>query len=806
MYCSLLHARKVMKQKVQAGLLLTLMAIISVFSFRCSNPVTPVDSTVVQTTIAGIVTDISGTPISNASVSIEGTVVKTNSFGAFIAKRRVPKDRFTLRVEKANYFTAYKAAVPTKDGLSELRIALAPAEVAGNVSSTSGGTVSVGQSTAQVALPAQSVATKSGSAYSGTVQVVARHQSPDDVRFAQEFQGDLRAIREDNSTTSLQSFGVLNVELKGSNGEELQLANGKEATLTFPIAQSQRDVAPTTIPLWFYDAQKNIWVEEGFATKNGTNYVGTVRHFTPWNVDVPVPTGTINVTTKCQNDVVPGIVVTIDGQQVVTNQEGKATITAPAGREIRVWVSERLNNGEYAAPKVVTVPANSSVNVEILLQGCPAFIKGTFGCGDSPLSGTAIATFGTNQHSIAFSSNGRFTLRVPSGQSSTVKIVTESGVESDAISVNALGASETFTIPGFITVCGSANKPTIENWILESNVDGSTFNLEKLACFGTAISRDESKLAVAGFVLKNGAIESLTIAMQPMPTESNPAPQVTTTSFSNGEIYTMLQGSTSTLNITKVQWNSNGELLLITMATGRTLVINPSTKEIYPTLIDAISVIPMNNNPEQALVAGASHTNPRIVNLKTSAPVKTLSVQTSYRYGIKLHSVSEDDSKLYYTAIDYTSDRIVVFGTWDINNNVQISTTGISTGMSNGFVNPIAHLSLKAGVLAISDQNSTANPYTSRVTRKFYKVNGDYITTTTNAPALFAMEPNATSALQGNALMEVFDIPSMSLSKTLLSNAENATHYHVGLSYNGTYAFTTYVQNSKIVNRVWKLK
>jgi len=65
----------------------------------------------------------------------------------------------------------------------------------------------------------------------------------------------------------------------------LQLATGKNATVTFPIATATQSTAPATIPLWFFDETKGMWIEQGSATKTGNTYVGTVSHFTWWNCD-----------------------------------------------------------------------------------------------------------------------------------------------------------------------------------------------------------------------------------------------------------------------------------------------------------------------------------------------------------------------------------------------------------------------------------------------------------------------------------------------------------------------------------------
>lgn len=57
--------------------------------------------------------------------------------------------------------------------------------------------------------------------------------------------------------------------------------------MTFPIPETMRDNPPPTIPLWYFDDESGLWVEEGIATLQGDVYVGEVGHFSWHNLDVP---------------------------------------------------------------------------------------------------------------------------------------------------------------------------------------------------------------------------------------------------------------------------------------------------------------------------------------------------------------------------------------------------------------------------------------------------------------------------------------------------------------------------------------
>jgi hypothetical protein len=85
------------------------------------------------------------------------------------------------------------------------------------------------------------------------------------------------------------TYGMIGVELLSGSGQPLKLAQGKKATLEFPVQTEQTAHAPQTIPLWFFDEISGIWREEGSATRIGDKYVGDVSHFSFWNCDIPVP-------------------------------------------------------------------------------------------------------------------------------------------------------------------------------------------------------------------------------------------------------------------------------------------------------------------------------------------------------------------------------------------------------------------------------------------------------------------------------------------------------------------------------------
>ena len=180
-----------------------------------------------------------------------------------------------------------------------------------------------------------------GSPYAGSVNIAFNYLSPADENLNDFMPGMLLGQGITGEANILETYGMLTVELTGANNEKLQIASDSE--LKFPIADEQLSSAPSTIPLWYFDEEKGYWIEEGEATRVGDQYVGTVSHFTPWNVDIPLPLAKIDLTVLDQNNLpLLGIhVYALAGEEMfprifTTNQDGKVCGFVPANESITI--------------------------------------------------------------------------------------------------------------------------------------------------------------------------------------------------------------------------------------------------------------------------------------------------------------------------------------------------------------------------------------------------------------------------------------------------------------------------------------
>lgn len=248
----------------------------------------------VSRNVLGNVIDVNKNPIEGVSISIGNTTAITDSNGVFMVNNASFKERFGyIKAEKAGYFDGSRSLVPT-NGTNKVTIMLLEANVVGSVTSGSPETVTVSNGSS-VSFDGNFIK-EDGSAYSGSVSVMMHHLDPADEDMPQQMPGMLYAQNNEGAERMLQTLGMLAVELRGANGEDLNLAEGSTSEIQIPVDASLMGIAPASIPLWYFDEAKGYWIEEGVATLQGNKYIGTVSHFSFWNCDIPAEAVTLCIT------------------------------------------------------------------------------------------------------------------------------------------------------------------------------------------------------------------------------------------------------------------------------------------------------------------------------------------------------------------------------------------------------------------------------------------------------------------------------------------------------------------------------
>lgn len=242
----------------------------------------------------GQIVDIYNNPIQGVTIKIGTSTSQTDVNGVFIINGANVYERFAhITATKSGYIDGSRSLVPTS-GKNNVKIMLLPNDPLETIQSGVTSEVSIYSGTKVVFDGA--FVDANGNDYSGSVQVAMFHLTPTDENINKLMPGMLYAQTETNEQAVLETYGMLNVELRGSAGQKLNIKEGHTAEITIRIDDSQLATAPSSIPLWHFDEDKGYWKEEGVATKVGNKYVGEVSHFSWWNCDVQFPTVTLTLT------------------------------------------------------------------------------------------------------------------------------------------------------------------------------------------------------------------------------------------------------------------------------------------------------------------------------------------------------------------------------------------------------------------------------------------------------------------------------------------------------------------------------
>jgi hypothetical protein len=243
-------------------------------------------------TVQGQVLDSQdGQPVAGATVSVQSASAQTDAQGRFTLPLNTGD--LAVKAEKSGYSAGVAAAAGLSGDHAELRVWVQRLGSTQTVDTASAAVLTVPGSAARVSLPANGLAdAQTGAAFTGNAE--ARVTPIDPAARPESMPGSYQARSADGSSTAIESFGALHVELRDpASGRALNLAQGQTATIRIPLASRNLN-PPATLPLYHLDESTGVWIEEGTATLAGSGadayYEGTVSHFSYWNADQPADT------------------------------------------------------------------------------------------------------------------------------------------------------------------------------------------------------------------------------------------------------------------------------------------------------------------------------------------------------------------------------------------------------------------------------------------------------------------------------------------------------------------------------------
>jgi len=423
-----------------------------------SNPFPPSGNTL-KTSVLGTIKDTDGLIVSGAIVKLGTYTTTTDVRGNFqFINADVPKDRMVIVASKTGFFDCVRAKRTQSGEANYINLLMEEKPAAVNIAGVAGGVVNI-PGGAKITFPANAFVDAAGNAYTGTVKVFARHISPGDDNFEAIVPGgDLSGINLAGQAQSLYSLGMIEAILTDNTGlTEVKLASGKSAELKFPIDPSQMSSAQSTIPMWHMDETTGVWREEGEATKTGNLFVGNVSHFSTWNCDYSgIRTDIQGKVVDCQNNPMPGIVVTINGfMNVTTDNSGAFTAWVPKGYVIDCQVLKIFNSSLPNDSPIQTITAIGGILniVPPLTIACLSRISGAiFVCASTTLSpGTVYASW-NGGNKLIYTSSGVYSMFVP--QNTSINLTAYSMNLNGNNSVQSGNGTDTTYVPS-IQLCNT---------------------------------------------------------------------------------------------------------------------------------------------------------------------------------------------------------------------------------------------------------------------------------------------------------------------------------------------------------------
>jgi uncharacterized protein YfaP (DUF2135 family) len=314
----------------------------AITSLTTVSTISVTDASVANATVTGQIKTFNGAYLNNAMVKIGQVTKVTDAQGRF--SMQVPlATQYAVSVSANGYASTHRIYKSSKSQVSVVE-KLLPVDTTEIINPAVTNTVSTLDG-ASVTFPAMSGITENLSVSITSISAANREIAT--------APGNFSAIDKNGAAVELISQGMLDVVVRGvSTGNIYSLQNKGPFTVRIPASRPQK--ATSTQPLWFYDEALGKWKEEGLATLTNGVYVGSVTHFTTWNIDEPVCY--TNQTCGCINGFV------IDDSIRVAGKTYYYTITAESEGRSDVQTNVVLNGSADSSPNftILNIPKVST--------------------------------------------------------------------------------------------------------------------------------------------------------------------------------------------------------------------------------------------------------------------------------------------------------------------------------------------------------------------------------------------------------------------------------------------------------------
>lgn len=427
------------------------------------------------TDVTGFVTDENNEPVAGVLVKAGNKTTTTDEYGYFtVSQVSLPEVAGFVKMTKAGYFDNYRTFSVSEQHPGFVRAKLLLKKDAGSLDAAAGGTVTATDGV-KISLPAAGVVVADGGAsYTGQVHVNVQKIDPNNAADARmTLPGDGRGVNKDNYLTVLKMYASVAVELTGNNGQRLQIATGKQATVSMPVPSALAGVAPSSVSLWSLDETKGLWKQEGEAVKTGSDYVATVSHFSFWSgaVGYPLVNFTARILTPASQPLanVP-VMITIAnqplnagyGQFAYTDANGYINGAILANTSLVLDILTPCATSAYTHPFTTTYSDVDLGNLTGNLGQGMVTISGTVtDCNNAPVTNGYVQTYDNGFYNRINISNGSFSFTGLACTNTAIQVVAVNKAANQQNTPRELTLAPGVNNLGALVACGTSTVGTI---------------------------------------------------------------------------------------------------------------------------------------------------------------------------------------------------------------------------------------------------------------------------------------------------------------------------------------------------------
>jgi len=375
----------------------------------------------VRANFVGRIINESNQPIAGAIVTLGGQQETTDANGIVTFINAIVYENFAYaRVSAIGYTNGSRVMIPDleENNQNSFTIKLFNLE-ASQIISSDGGEVTVRTDFDReaVVIFENGFMDEDGNPYTGNVSVNINYLNPLSEDTANTMPGELYGLDANFQEVALGSYGMVNVELRGSMGEKLQITN--PAKIVMPIHPDQLATATNEVPMWSFNEDTGVWFEEAIAYRNGDYYEAEVNHFSFWNCDAPFPVVNFDATVidASTSNPLAGVVVTITyngfSRSATTDINGYVSGKIPSGQTMTLTITDLCGTVLYTDPAFGPFTSTTSITIPVTLSTAPINVSGTMvDCSSAPVTngyvtytstagqffGTSLVTAGTHSY------------------------------------------------------------------------------------------------------------------------------------------------------------------------------------------------------------------------------------------------------------------------------------------------------------------------------------------------------------------------------------------------------------------------